>query len=75
MKFFLVPHLTHDISENSVLNLPDTATSIVQQAAWKGLVLTKSCLNSSFLTFKRDKLCRATEAASHYVNRVINYQN
>jgi len=31
--------------ENSVLNLLDTATCVVQQASWKRLVLTKGCLN------------------------------
>jgi len=48
----------------TVLNLLDTATSIVQQTAWKRFVLTKSCLN-----------CRVIEAANSYLNRVINYLN
>jgi hypothetical protein len=44
--FFLSLPSHHMTIENSVLNLLDTATSTVQQAAWKRLVLTKGCLNS-----------------------------
>jgi hypothetical protein len=72
---FLVPYSPpHDNSENSVLNLLDTVTSIVQQAAWKRLVLTKGCLNALSEQLKVTN-CRAIETASNYLNRVTNYQN